>query len=334
MHSLLSDLFARFRTEECGTRIATRKLRKQAMNHCLTAVGDITLHEFGYAEARRLQRYLVESPARNAVTANTYLRMLEPVFELACYQGDLAENPLRAIRRLREPKKRIETYSRAEAEALVAACESMRHRATTRAWRVRILLALCAGLRRGECLNLHVGDIDFEAGWIWVRAKAERPESWAWSVKDYEDRKVPLPEILADTLAEAIAELPAGQPYVALTPRRYRGCQRHRQAGTWSEELACLPDQNFRQPFLRLCGRAGVTNKTFHALRATCITWWLQDGVPAQEVRDLAGHSDLETTMKYYAAVRSDYVHRAAATTNERIKRSQIGATGLEPATS
>jgi len=333
MHSTLSEYFHRFTTEECGTRISTRKMRQTAMQHCIAAVGDIALSEFGFESARRLQRYLVDGPNRNAVSANSYLRMLEPVFERARYEGALAENPLRLLRKLREPRTRIETYEAGEIGALLKACDELRNPASRMVWRTRIMLAVCAGLRRSEALNLNVKDVDVEKGEIWLCAKRESPNTWAWSLKDYEDRKVPCPKALADHLVNVIASLPEGQPYVSLTPSRYRGCQKIRQQGKWSDELSVTPDGNFNKPWQRLCRAAGVENKTFHGLRASCITFWLQAGVPVQEVRALAGHSDVETTMRYYAGIRSDHIERASAAT-QGIMGSLIGATGLEPATS
>jgi integrase len=142
-----------------------------------------------------------------------------------------------------------------------------------------------------------------------------------------------LPKVLADALAEAVAELPAGQPYVALSPQRYRGCLRLLSAGRWTEPLSNLPDANFRQPFMRLCRAAGVEHRTFHALRATAITMWLQKGVPVHEVKLLAGHADVETTMRYYAGGPQRPLP-AGGIGDRRNQELSIGATGLEPATS
>ena len=55
--------------------------------------------------------------------------------------------------------------------------------------------------------------------------------------------------------------------------------------------------------YKRLLGRAGATIDAFHSLRKSCITNWLEAGVPPHEVQAMAGHADLATTMKYYAKV-------------------------------
>ena len=71
---------------------------------------------------------------------------------------------------------------------------------------------------------------------------------------------------------------------------------------------------NFLRQYHTRCHWAGVPEDDFHALRKTCITNWLEDGVPPHEVQQLAGHSSIETTMKYYAKVDRSAIDRARKT--------------------
>ena len=50
---------------------------------------------------------------------------------------------------------------------------------------------------------------------------------------------------------------------------------------------------------------AGVAKCTLHDLRRSAITNWAQK-LPIQVVQQLAGHSDISTTRKYYLAMRSE----------------------------
>ncbi len=68
---------------------------------------------------------------------------------------------------------------------------------------VFIALAETSGLRRGELVNLHWRDIDFDAGSVRVSAKragefavgnGDSYPIMAWSAKSYEERTVPIPE--------------------------------------------------------------------------------------------------------------------------------------------
>ena len=45
---------------------------------------------------------------------------------------------------------------------------------------------------------------------------------------------------------------------------------------------------------------AEVQAVTLHDLRRTCITRWIRAGLPLPTIKKLAGHSAIQTTLKYY----------------------------------
>lgn len=51
------------------------------------------------------------------------------------------------------------------------------------------------------------------------------------------------------------------------------------------------------------CHRSNVKEFSLHDLRRSCITNWAEK-LPIQAVQELAGHSKMETTRKYYLSVR------------------------------
>jgi len=169
-------------------------------------------------------------------------------------------------------------------------------------------------------LNLTVDDVDFDHGVIHVQPKKDTAYTWAWNVKDKERRMVPLVESLSDLLIRMLEALPAGQPYLTLTPQRYRRLRMLKEAGTLSDRLRVCPDENFTKPFERIVSRAGVKSGTFHDLRRTCITEWLESGLRPHEVMTLAGHSNIDTTMKYYVATRRELLDKA-----RRASQSTLG---------
>ena len=61
----------------------------------------------------------------------------------------------------------------------------------------------------------------------------------------------------------------------------------------------------FRRNFIAIRCRANVAKCTLHDLRRSAITNWAQK-LPIQVVQQLAGHSDISTTRKYYLTVRSE----------------------------
>jgi len=270
--------------------------------------------DFDYRDAEDFQESLFETLAPGAVKSN--IKMIRPVFNWAWRRGYREGDPFLGLRLPRVPKTEIRIYSDAELSAMLEAANLM--------WQARIIASASAGLRKGEVLNLTVCDVNFEKGYISVQAKRDTPYTWSWSPKNYECRRVPLSEQFNRLLVKILTDqIPAGQPYLMIPERRYWGIQQLRKKGQLKERVMSTPDENFR-PFKRIREAAGVENGTFHDLRRTCITRWTWD-LPPQEVRKLAGHADLKTTLEYYSAVRADVLQRAIHT---------IGATGLEPATS
>jgi len=56
---------------------------------------------------------------------------------------------------------------------------------------------------------------------------------------------------------------------------------------------------------------ASIERGTFHDLRRTCLSNWVAQGLSLFEVKELAGHAKIETTERFYLAVRKDVVDRA-----------------------
>lgn len=89
-----------------------------------------------------------------------------------------------------------------------------------------------------------------------------------------------------------------------------------------SPVVTTYPEYMGRQLCL-IRSRAGVAEFTLHDLRRSAITHWSRE-IPIQVVQQLAGHSDISTTRKYYLAVRSedldyanDVLNRILAKTRE-----------------
>jgi len=62
--------------------------------------------------------------------------------------------------------------------------------------------------------------------------------------------------------------------------------------------------------------RSGIARCTIHDLRRSAITNWAQR-LPIQVVQQLAGHSNIATTRRYYLAVRPEDMDSANRITNE-----------------
>ena len=300
---------------------STKQFRQRAFRYLAEAVGDIAIGEFDYCCAEDYQNWL--AARMSPVSANSYVKMVSPVFSWTVRRRAIGANPFDGLRSLRTAQQDIRVFSEPEIHAILASSPN-------ELWRARIIAALTAGLRRSEVLNLTAGDIDFERQYIKVRPKKQTAYTWPWRAKNYQVRTVPLsPQLYNLLLGVILPALPAGQPYVMLSERRYWSLQR--RIGSLSERVRICPDENFSKPFRQILKVAQISDGCFHDLRRTAITNWARR-LALRDVMSLAGHSSIETTQKYYLALGPSYLQEASRASADLIKA--IGATGLEPATS
>lgn len=59
------------------------------------------------------------------------------------------------------------------------------------------------------------------------------------------------------------------------------------------------PIKDFKRSWKTACTKAGVKDYRIHDLRHTCASWLVQHGVPVEVVKNILGHSDIRTTLKY-----------------------------------
>ena len=92
-------------------------------------------------------------------------------------------------------------------------------------------------------------------------------------------------------------------PYIFISQQRLKRIRERQKVGTWTPRSQIINnlDRNFR--VLRC--KAGVDECVMHDLRRSAITNWAKK-LPIQVVQELAGHSDISTTRKYYLSVRPE----------------------------
>jgi integrase len=312
-------------------------VRDRAITLFLQVVdGDRPLAELSLGEVRGAQKFFLEgidpqgrqsSRIHTPATVNTYMSLLGTIWADAVKERLMPENWVRSLRDIKQQRREVATYSEAEVGRLLYHARRYAAPESAKIWETRILLAFSCALRPAEILNLKVADIDFERQRIHIRnvpASEANDEIWSFQLKDFEDRVLPMPEDLSKHLSARMAELPDRHPYLCLTKARYGRCQERRRVGSWDELHSTHPDRGFNVAFDRIAERAGIAGgRTFYTLRATRITGWLvgPPPMPPHEVQRLAGHSDIHTTMRYYAAVSDSYIAEAAVTSQNSLAR-------------
>lgn len=199
---------------------------------------------------------------------STLLRVLSRFVEF--HNGPKIDTP-RYVRLLKrsEQQEEITTLTESQASLLMETCQ-----ATDRKFYPVLLMALHAGLRRGEVYGLTYEDIDYLKGRIRVARSYDGP------TKSGKTRYVPL----SSQLGEAVNDWAFSK--------------------TLGERLFKMEDPNPR--LRRLCKRAGLPRIHFHTLRHTYATLALESGTSHRKVQEWLGHASLTTTLNIYWGVIND----------------------------
>lgn len=128
------------------------------------------------------------------------------------------------------------------------------------------------GLRRGELLNLRIGDVRLSDKLIVIR-----------ETKGKRDRVLPIPSQLLPDLERLMTKREEGDYLFSSVNGK-----------EWKKDFFMYA---FRR-HLEACQLADI-GITPHTLRHTCATHLRQKGVPIEVVKDWLGHKDIKTTLKY-----------------------------------
>lgn len=162
---------------------------------------------------------------------------------------------------------------------------------------IPILLAVTAGLRRGEIAGLRWRDIDFEAGTLTVRQTLQLSPEKGYFFKEPKSAKGRRTIKLPPTTVEALRQHRKEQARLRLlVGEKYQD----------NDLVFCRPDgrhadlRNFTNHFWAVLDKAGLPHMPFHALRHFHATLLLSSGVPLRAVSDRLGHAAPSVTVNVY----------------------------------
>jgi len=181
-------------------------------------------------------------------------------------------------------------------------------------FRLMTLLALCSGLRKSECCNLTLGNLDFERGVIRIE-----------NSKGGKTRETYLPTVLEESLRMAVEKarltyrmdvertrLPAQFPEQRLYNKPLQVVAHERDQLLFYTErygICELSGHLVRKSISRhhlgkvmkaALAKANLEGKgSFHSLRHTFASHAYHHGANLRELQVLLGHSSVETTMIY-----------------------------------
>lgn len=281
---------------EITNRAITVRTYMKSVALYLEHVGDHRLRDFSRDHNIQFLSALQKIPSINrpgnmisVTTQHTHLRQLNNFLRWA-YDNELIDK----LHRLKKPtliQKEMEVFGIEHLQILkahllqkLANADKGRPTVNARNLYRSFMLATSSLMRVGAIANLPLDAIDLDARLIRIRDVPERDwknKGSKWPNKPISDR---LYEFLKDDLAKRgkkerwFLDDGKGNPWYTWQDNISRSMSKE-------VKLAGLPD--------------GV--KPFHwGMRAAMITWLLNDGESPQRVQQLADHSDIQTTMKYY----------------------------------
>lgn len=232
---------------------------QQILKHLKDAFGSMLLPDI---TALPIERYkLARLQEVSPATVNRELAGLKRLFNLAEQWGLYqGRNPVRGIRFLDENNLKLRTLSEGEETALLKCCAPF--------LQDLVIFAIYTGLRLGEILNLKWEEVDLENGTLTMMVRKNR----------------------------RVLELPLNDKALAVV-KGWHGIRKcgyvfynHATGDQWKDVRAGLQ---------KACRLAGLRDVTWHTFRHTFASRLNSSGVDLVTVKELLGHSDIKTTMRY-----------------------------------
>ncbi len=240
-------------------------------------MSQLTLRVVDEYRARRV------AAGRAPKTVYTETVVVRQLVNYALSRGMIAEDPLKGLR-LRKPRPtRQPCWTPAEMAKIIMQATGVA--------RSCFEILRETGLRVGELVHLTWSDVDFERGFVHVRAKGD------WGPKTGDERAVPMSRALQSTLAE----LPRHGRWVVTMPptRKYPQLDRP------------IDDRWLLNQLKRILKKLELPGHV-HTFRHSFISHALNGGTPESIVRQWVGHVDPEI-LKVYTHVADDISRDAMA---------------------
>ena len=262
--------------------------------HLTPALGKIKLAKLTPAHVRGLYRDKLNSGLAPRTVLHIH-RAFSKALKQAAADGLIPRNPAAPVKPPQPRGEEIRPLNREQVRVLFEAASGDRLEAL-------YIVAVTAGLRRGELQGLKWDDLDLEAGMLQVRRTCSEPKGGHIfeAPKSGKGRNIRLTQ-------SAVAAL--------RRHRRRQLVERIYKADLWQEQGLVFPSTvgtplwggNLNRAFKATLQRAGLPKSTrFHDLRHTCATLLLKQGVNLKFVQELSGHADISLTLNVYSHVLPD----------------------------
>ena len=258
---------------------------------------------------RRLEEFLGRDPplnsitpadiraflsSRNGLSAKTLLNYhtgLSALWTWAVKERIADKHIVRQVRRPKPERREIMPYTRADLQALLAACDrssgyarpgkrrSNHRRPTADRDRAIILLLVDTGMRASELCGLRIRDLDMQNHRVRVMGKGRK------------ERLLPISARTAQAIWRYLATRDSKRSHTFLFTTRNQGP---------------VERNNLRNTLKRIGERAGVPDVTLHRFRHTFAIAFLRNNGHIMALQRLLGHATLDMVQRYLAIAQAD----------------------------
>ena len=229
--------------------------------HVLNAIGNLFLDQLTPMSFVEIQQYGLNQ-GKSPSTCNRITAVLSVVVNEAVKHNKLAASI--PFTQLKEPKGKQEFYTPEEVRKILVACKSLDNEAEF--FHDLFFLAAKTGARQGELLKMTWSCIDWDSNTLTF-----------FDTKNGDDRVLPMtPEIRG------------------LLKRKWRN-------RIDDDRLFPIGKDKALRELRKIQKIAGITNinKNFHTFRHTAATHMFANGASLPEVKEVLGHRNERTTMRY-----------------------------------
>ena len=269
--------------------------------HLVPAIGTVKLKSLAPAHVRGLYREKLDAGLAPGSVLHIH-RALSKALKQATDDGLIPRNAAGPVRPPRPRREEIRPLDREQVQTFLETVKEDRLEAL-------YVVAVTAGLRRGELQGLKWEDVDLDTGTLQVRRTLSEPKGgYVFEApKSGKGRSIRLTR----------------KATAALREHRKRQLEERMEhgAGFWVDQGLVFPSGvgtpisggNLNRAFKTMLRRAGLSAKfRFHDLRHTCATLLLRQNVNPKYVQELLGHADISLTLNVYSHVLPDMGDAAA----------------------
>ena len=259
----------------------TIKLYEGVIRNMILIVGNKHLKQLAIQDIELYKAKRLE--VINKTSINIEIRTLKAILNFAVRWNYIKHNPAKEVNQMIVEQKEKLSFSDSEVELIIKNIED-------KTLKCIVLIGLMTGCRLNEICNIQFGDIDLKDHILRIRNKPN------FKTKTGRIRNIPISNDLY-YLIESIIK--TGDNVITLYSDEDYLLRNKRNVKFNKDYIS--------RSFKKVLRKLNMPEKYhFHCLRHTFITKLIKNGVPINYVKELAGHSQIETTLGYVHIVTDD----------------------------